>query len=505
MKQLITTTLSLFLLAACSLVACKKKDDIFKPQPPAGKPSFLYGFEVAGLPETAGTLSAVVSIINDKNETVVSDRQLALQFNGRYVTERLELPRGTYRLSKFLVQEGGKTVRFAAPLQHAQKAGAVQKPLPLQFQLPQPAPLLLPVEVVRVEARDRAEQFGYPAGAFNQDTPADPQPFLRIKVQAVIKIGDVVYDHVPAALSVISWDNNGQMHRKDTQLAAGVNEVPVPAAHMRYQLRTAQWGVTDQLMLERNDLQEGTVYVLGGSRAAKKLRSEITYLFVNGIYVPESKKTYMYDGNRLVRVDYYERKQGQHTPNLIATDHFTYNGQQLKEVRTLDHSNNDRLIGFRTFGYDVQGRVAQLYEKGQGVEQTHTIGYSSQAQGGIISTSVQDHLHAPNTARHQFRITTGNKVEGASESLLYRSTSHYRYDTNINPYVHMNWPAAGFERQSKNNLVTEHSSVLYSSGSSIVSQSGFTYRYDAEGYPIQVTRLSTLGQERPVSQTIYTY
>src|SRR5215470_3406883 len=43
--------------------------------------------------------------------------------------------------------------------------------------------------------------------------PPDPSTFHVIKVKATIKIGDVIYDSIPAIVELTSWDSTNGLHQ----------------------------------------------------------------------------------------------------------------------------------------------------------------------------------------------------------------------------------------------------------------------------------------------------
>lgn len=54
------------------------------------------------------------------------------------------------------------------------------------------------------------------------------------------------------------------------------------------------------MKLDRQKVDTATVYLLCGSKAAKKLNSELTYVLINGSYQPEGKTEYVYNNEGLL-------------------------------------------------------------------------------------------------------------------------------------------------------------------------------------------------------------
>ena len=172
--------LTLFLfLGNLFLLSCRKADDLVKPIPQNPPPVLSHFFQltidsIPGEPVApVNNLFALVNVVNERNDTVLNNRKLPISFNGKFKTQELELPAGSYRVTKFWIINGDNKVRFVTPIANSAKATAVSRPLPVSFVLPQPVVLIVPIEVAKVEPTDTPESFGYPAGSFNQ-VPAIP-------------------------------------------------------------------------------------------------------------------------------------------------------------------------------------------------------------------------------------------------------------------------------------------------------------------------------------------
>jgi len=142
-------------------------------------------------------LFAFVTIKNDKNEEVLSNKKLGISFNGKYVTEKIKLDPGNYKISSFIISNGDSYTQFAAPKANSAKASEVQRPLNSSFKLENADIFDLPVEVVKILNEDKAENFGYQTDDFKVQT-IDENKFTKVKLQAVIRVGDIIYDNIPA-------------------------------------------------------------------------------------------------------------------------------------------------------------------------------------------------------------------------------------------------------------------------------------------------------------------
>ena len=138
MKQ---SKLTIVILGLIILSACKK-EPVEKPVqvPPPGQSTNVYRFVVDNLNNVTTPqegLYALASITNEQNgEAVVTDKKLPLSFNGKYTSENLQLPAGTYKLIKFIVFNKENKVQYAAPLSGSFHETGVSKPLASSFKVP---------------------------------------------------------------------------------------------------------------------------------------------------------------------------------------------------------------------------------------------------------------------------------------------------------------------------------------------------------------------------------
>ena len=134
-----------------------------------------------------------------------------------------------------------------------------------------------------------------------QNPPTNPVPpppaesSFSIRLKAVIKVGDVVYDSIPARFTITVWDVDGVAHVKDTLLNAGEQLIYLPKKATRYSLKLNKWGISDEKLLTKSEVTEGALYQLGGVKAAKRLQSVTDYSFTNGAFTLSAKQDFLYD------------------------------------------------------------------------------------------------------------------------------------------------------------------------------------------------------------------
>ena len=497
------------------MIGCKK-DDFRNPTPPPqgggnGQHSNVIRFNIDSLPgERIGLngLSALITIENEQNQPVVIEKRIALQFGGKYFSDTVLLPNGSYKLTRFLVVED-TLKRFATPIANSPKASLVQRPLSISFALPQSAMSTISIEVARIASGDQPESFGYPKGTWT--TPADnpppvPIPSVKIKIKPMIKIGDIIYDSIPVNFTWITWDASGKMiATAKIALPAGTNEVTLPGNAYKYNLQVERWGIHDEIELLKTNIQEGTVYSLGGSMAAKKLKSELVYKWVNGAYQSVSKNAYEYDANgRLSQIVSYLRK-ADNTPYIATTDEFSYNATgKVERIKRYDSSNAP--VSQTNFRYDVQGKIIGLSQTEGNKYTSGEITYSGLGVGSYSMSIKYNSTQAPHTMTYNMVYKGGNKAQDNTLTINNSNESGtYQYDFNINPYIHMNWPDFYLSKQSRNNLVAQQRQFTQPMYDGIPY--GFNYTYDADGYPKELvkTYFSQFGIYMYTTKTVFNY
>ncbi|HEY0066011.1 MAG TPA: hypothetical protein VGB46_01570 [Flavisolibacter sp.] len=349
---------------------------------------------------------------------------------------------------------------------------------------------------------------GKPADTSHNNPGPNPVPPAQatymVKVKAVINIGTITYDSLPAELEITSWDSAGAEHRKHITLVAGANEVRLPKAHVRYRFRMSKWGISDAAAFTKDNMAEGSLIELGGSRAARKLTLEERFLFAAGNWQADAKTVYSYNGNGDVsKVDYYQKRPQHSDLKLYYTDRFVYSGSRVDKIRRFDHTGLE--VGFTEFIYDETGKIVNMHQKSYDQETYAGVEYGVDAQHSLITI---DYLYGNGHAlEYKMKFRGGNKVEdNAMSSTGAGEGGTYGYDFNINPFAHMNMPNIYLSNLSKNNLVQQQKGYSGSIPSGEPYQ--FEYSYDGQGYPTELVKrykAYVTGEELYKTKTIYTY
>ncbi|MGF1924731.1 MAG: hypothetical protein ACQUHE_11175, partial [Bacteroidia bacterium] len=283
MKQNILKPVNMLLIALMILMGCKKEPDAIPKPTPGDEPPptvqkasirFTTNLDLSGQPYHQSNLKAIVSVSNAKGELVVNDSILSVDLSGKVTTQLIQLPLGSYKITSFRLEYGSVQTHFAAPIAGSPKAALVQKPLAINFTVEKGMEPVIELALLKVQSTDKPQDFGYASGAFDHGQ-SDADPYLKVKLQAIMQIGNVLYDSIPASLKLRTWSFDGQIATSYLSLKAGVNSISVLKAALKYEFVVTKWGTSDVMTLSPSEIDEVTVYTLGGSKAAKKLKSEV--------------------------------------------------------------------------------------------------------------------------------------------------------------------------------------------------------------------------------------
>jgi hypothetical protein len=492
MRTIAKTTTIIFLVLGILSACSKEKINHVPPAggeghrtPPAEK-SFIHfstNADLTGQAYHETNLRAVVTIVNNRGEEVVKNKTLSLSLSHPVKTENLELPKGSYKLTAFRMEYGAASTHFATPVAGSAKAAIIQHPLALDFKIEKNGNSEIPVEVLKVQSGERPEQYGYAAGAFDAGQQQDNTSF-RIRLKAEMKIGNIIYDSIPAYVRITTWNNNGQPGITFKELRPGANEILVSKDASRYDFILYKWGITDTLHVSRNEMNEAQVYILGTSKAAKKLKSERVYKIINGVDMADTKTDYFYDAaGKLSKIEYWMRNKD-NTAYLAMTDVFEYsNGKATGIVRTNEESQS--VMSRTLFSYDQNGKVSNITQNDNGIQTNASVTYYNN-----IREEVKMQFTYPGRSddmNYYMRFSGGNMTaSSAATSNNSTELGAHNYDLNINPYIHMNWPNLFLSNSSKNNMTSQQKD--YYGNYPVAYPYSFTYSYDGDGYPKEVVK-----------------
>lgn len=506
-----------FLMAALLLlpISCKKNDLPHGhgplPQDSAKKGQFMIAIDsFPGAATPATGLTAIISITDKDNKTVIKDRHMPLSLHELYETDSIEIAVGRYALSGLLIINSDSTVKFASPLAGSAKANAVMQALSIPFQVKKEK-TTVGVQVLAVQLGDKPEDFGYPAGSFgSKPVPGDSATDVTIRVLPMIQVGDVVYDSIPVTLLLTAYNALGEPTRTTHRLNPGTNELTLSRAAARHTLQVYKWNGTDEIEIRKEDLQEGMTYYLGGRRDVMRLKEVLEYESTStGEWKPHSKQYYQYDGAKLMSIQHYLKKTDGR-PYVAFTETMDYTGDRITSVRSRGETVPEEEQ--TTFSYDAQGKLYHAeQQKGNGhvtAEVTYTALDEETGISGSyrISTVYMFNSHS-NNLYYTLDVTGGNVIaDNAASHSGGGESGLYEYDFGINPFAHLHLPDLYFSNLSKSNRTRAWKN--YFGRTPQTEPYEYSYVYNADGYPKElITKFWNYQtkQHHHSTKTIYTY
>jgi hypothetical protein len=265
----------------------------------------------------------------------------------------------------------------------------------------------------------------------------------------------------------------------------------------------SQWGITDVMDLTKDQLKTGEIYTLGGAKAAKRLSKEETFLFVMGSYQPKGKTIYTWNTKGVAVATYYQKLPQYAELQLTQTQRYTHTGNNVTRI-DVTHSNG--ATGYTLFEYNAQAsKVTNIRDVQPSGETGAAVAYSYPT--GSANITIDYLFDNGHSMEYTMQFKGGNKVQDAARTSTNGSEGGtYTYDKNINPYAHMNMPNRYLSNLSRNNMIGQNKG--YSGGFPAVEVYKFEYRYDAEGYPVELVKYYKnflTGEEAYKMKTVYTY
>ena len=328
---------------------------------------------------------------------------------------------------------------------------------------------------------------------------------LRVKV--AVKIGEVVYDSIPATLHIASFDSAGQVTNQVVELEAGTNTLALYGKHAKYTLKMTKWGLSDQVTVTRAELATKGVIQLGASKAAKRLKSEANFFVTSVGTRPKDVTEYRYDGaGRVIRAIYHEQRLDIDQMDFKWVDKYIYEGGKLDRIERFDAFVDTSMVpaSFTAFNYDAQGRIAQIYNN-QVRETAIQLTYNKEGVHDVTRMYYffKEADGTTHDMNYSMKFLGGNKVEESARIYSGTRAGTFSYDFNINPYIHMNVVDLYLSNSSKNNTVGVNRGSITDN-----DPYRFEYLYDMDGYPQQLLRsykASGSGEHRYSIQTMFTY
>jgi hypothetical protein len=160
-----------FLLSILFFVSCGGDETPVQ----TGKIQFNFGSQSGGKQADDFGIDAVWVSISKSNGTVVHEllKLNLLSFGSGYISESVELPVGSYKLTAFLIVDSENNVSYACPLEDSEQAHWVTDPLPINFEVTENGTSTVVPEVLEVTPNTDPGSFGYANFGFEIVTPID--------------------------------------------------------------------------------------------------------------------------------------------------------------------------------------------------------------------------------------------------------------------------------------------------------------------------------------------
>jgi hypothetical protein len=407
---------------------------------------------------------------------VLTNKKVNLEnIQGAYKTAKIELDKGEYTLTKFLVLKASDTAIYATPMANTQKAAEVLQPLPFNFVIAQKGSNAETIKVLNITGNDLPEKFGYAADDFGY------QVYINLQVKVKLNVGQVEYDNLPGHLKIDAINSQGNHWLREFDLQKGLNTIRVPEAYTNYQFKVAKWNVIAQKSMSRQELLTTPLITLEAARQPKRLIKEESFIENGYGLVPDSRSEYYYNGTgQLAEIENYQKSIHQTGLHLANIYKFRYSGAQLDTIYRNDPDNS--ATGYTAFFY-AGGKITNMYNKNYDQETGVAIEYSNSNAGSIIEGNYL--FKNGNTMVYKMRFVNGNREhDEAISSTGAGETGVYEYDDHINPKHQLGHPDLYFTNNSKNNLFKEQKSFGGSIPQAVPYK--FEYTYDADGYPAEV-------------------
>lgn len=463
------TFISLLVMSSC------KKDSDLQQQSPVqnGDTASYLQIKASGLQLPGQTHFAIISINNQNGQALIQNKKVTLDFvQGKYITDKVSLAKGRYKLTKFIVTNERDTAVYATPLANSEKAQLVLKPLQLDLSVTNPGVTVADAEVIPVTIQDSPASFGYTAADFGFLS------FLTLKAKLKITLGQVVYDSLPGRITIDAVDNLNNHWIRDIDFGSGIATLRVPDNYVRYTFKTTKWNVPIERIFPRSALFNNYQVSLESVKALKRLAREVSYMELSTGLKEDSRAEYFYGtSNTLSSIRYYQRLPQYAELQLTNTFTFQYTGVQLDTISRLSPDNSRN--GFTAFSYS-NGRISGMHNKSYDQQTFAAVEYTGTALNPRISI---DYLFSNgNSMVYRMNYSGGNKVnENSQSSTGGNQSAVFGYDNNINPYHQLGYPDLFFTHSSKNNRILEN--VTYGGSVPTIIPYKYEYNYDADGYP----------------------
>jgi hypothetical protein len=480
-----------------------------------GSVSFVVSGSGLGAGRTSGlTPEKVVVSVEDKDgKTIIDNKVFDLtSADGGYLTEKVLLDEGEYKVTKYLVISG-ETAAYATPRSGAEKAGLIDKPLPFDFSVLASTDNTVTPRIIGISSQDRPQNFGY--NDFGYSLPTDPVlDWIYVRVKLEMILGGIFYENIDADFTVRGFDEaeNVVWIQNFTYTGPETNDLKIKDGFHHYKIEARKWGKVLSITYNRASLYEGRVregvvpatLVLQAQVDPKKVASYVTSLSktVNGVTVkePSSKVVHEYQDGRIHVINNYVWNSTEKRFEDGSHSEFFYEGKSLKKIVSY-LAGQAQPYSEDNYTYDDLGYATHIQHKGFGV--------------GVTTEVDLAHLFGDRVVKATYRNSNGTgfeyefvnqyanmKSDKTTRGSELCSEGTYTADKNINPLKHLGYTDYLLRNYSIGNRLTESVNYVGCAFPALIPES-YSYVYDVDGYPLRATTNYRGGTLK--GETEYTY
>lgn len=434
-------------------------------------------FQISGIPNEKANMYAIITATKENGDTIFSNRKVNItREHGKYLTQSLSINAKELTVLKFLVFDSNDSIYVVSPKAGSRNEKLVPKALPIKFTIQENSSNQLHIPVTVVASSESAASYGYHQTEFGANSAITLSFYLSIKV------GQIWYDSLPGLLYIKAITNDNQIWSREIHLSEGLTRINVPKGVKEYQLNIEKWGSVIQQQLTESTIHSGDIIHLTAEKNIRYLLSESVAIDNGTGYVLDSKKVFVYDdNNRIAKTLYYQRSAIQQGMPLVFQSNFRFHsGNRWDSI--LRYNASGELIGYLSRTFD-NNKVIAAYER--------SYDYYTNADYSYQSLNDRNEIHANyrfsngNTLQYRMLYKKDNNIQDkATNSTGSIESGNYLYDSNVNPFYHLDYDNIFLSAHSKNNII--NSSKIYVGSFPSVVPYHYKYSYTDDGYPSEV-------------------
>ncbi|HLO81348.1 MAG TPA: hypothetical protein VK166_10335, partial [Chitinophagaceae bacterium] len=284
------------------------------------------------------------------------------------------------------------------------------------------------------------------------------------------------------------WDKSGQMTSRNAIFSPGRNKIDLLKSASKYKFKIEKWGTVDEMELTRTQVQQGALYVFGGSKQAKKLSEVLTAKIEQGVSKPFTRSLYNYNSAGKIAEILTFKKRADNSTYLDLKQKINYDMGRVESVSK--YNEEAQKIGSTHFSYKTDGKLSEIIDF-EGEDRTTAAFTYLPGEGGTGISGDYTISGEYSYTKHYYTAAYSMFIRGGNvlQSLFAQSNARYEkimydYDFAINPYVHLNLPDLYLSNYSKHNPIREYREIALLFPLVVPYQ--FNYKYDSDGYPTEL-------------------